>query len=54
MAELPIKSYQNIPVGLDLPPLIQVQIDSFKRLKENGFYDLFAEISPIESYNKEM
>ncbi len=54
MAELPIKSYQNIPVGLDLPPLIQVQIDSFKRLKEKGFYDLFAEISPIESYNKEM
>jgi hypothetical protein len=30
MAELlPIKSYRRIPVGLDLPKLIQVQIDSF-------------------------
>ncbi|NLN70432.1 MAG: DNA-directed RNA polymerase subunit beta, partial [Chloroflexi bacterium] len=55
MAELlPIKSYRRIPVGLDLPNLIQVQIDSFKRFKEDGFYDLFAEISPIESYNEGM
>jgi DNA-directed RNA polymerase subunit beta len=55
MAELlPIKSYRRIPVGLDLPKLIQVQIDSFERLKREGFYQLFAEISPIESYNKGM
>jgi DNA-directed RNA polymerase subunit beta len=55
MAELlPIKSYQRIPIGLDLPKLIQVQIDSFNRLKDDGFYNLFSEISPIESYNKGM
>ena len=55
MAELlPIKSYRRIPVGLDLPKLIQVQIDSFDRLKREGFYNLFAEISPIESYNRGM
>jgi len=55
MAELlPIKSYRRIPIGLDLPKLIQVQIDSFTRLKADGFYNLFSEISPIESYNKGM
>ncbi len=51
---LPIKSYRRIPVGMDLPQLIQVQLDSFERLKREGFYGLFAEISPIESYNKGM
>ena len=51
---LPIKSYRRIPVGLDLPKLIQVQMDSFERLKREGFYSLFAEVSPIESYNKGM
>jgi DNA-directed RNA polymerase subunit beta len=55
MAELlPIKSYRRIPVGFDLPKLIQVQLDSFGRLKREGFYGLFGEISPIESYNKGM
>jgi DNA-directed RNA polymerase subunit beta len=29
-------------------------MDSFERLKRDGFYGLFAEISPIESYNKGM
>jgi DNA-directed RNA polymerase subunit beta len=51
---LPTKSYRRIPVGLELPQLIQVQMDSFARLKQDGFYGLFAEISPIESYNKGM
>ena len=55
MAELlPTKSYRRIPIGLELPQLIQVQMDSFERLKRDGFYGLFAEISPIESYNKGM
>ena len=51
---LPVKSYRRIPVGMELPKLIQVQIDSFERLKRDGFENLFAEISPIESYNKGM
>ncbi len=55
MAELlPTKSYRRIPVGLELPKLIQVQMDSFLRLKREGFTQLFGEISPIESYNKGM
>jgi len=51
---LPKKSYARIPVTLDLPNLIEVQIESFKRLKKDGLESLFREISPIESYNKKM
>ncbi len=51
---LPTKSYRRIPVGLELPKLIQVQMDSFARLKREGFQNLFSEISPIESYNQGM
>jgi DNA-directed RNA polymerase subunit beta len=48
------KSYARIPVIYDLPDLIEIQIDSFKRLKKENLRDLFNEISPIESYNKGM
>ena len=51
---LPSKSYARIPVQLHLPKLIEVQLESFKRLKKEGLADLFHEISPIESYNKGM
>ncbi len=51
---LPTKSYARIKTGLPLPKLIQVQMDSFERLKREGFNHLFAEISPIESYNQGM
>jgi DNA-directed RNA polymerase subunit beta len=51
---LPRKTYARIPVNLGLPNLIEVQLDSFKRLKKEGLSDLFHEISPIESYNKGM
>ena len=51
---LPKKSYARIPVTLGLPNLIEVQIESFKRLKSEGLESLFHEISPIESYNKGM
>lgn len=54
MAVLPTKSYARIDVKLELPTLIEVQLDSFRRLKEEGLADLFNEISPIESYNKGM
>ncbi len=53
-SELPVKSYARIPKIFDIPNLIEVQLDSFKRLKEEGLADLFDEISPIESYNKGM
>ncbi len=51
---LPLKSYARIPVTLELPKLIEVQLESFERLKKEGLADLFHEISPIESYNKGM
>ncbi len=50
----PSKSYPRIDVKLDLPDLIEVQLESFKRLKSEGLADLFHELSPIESYNKGM
>ncbi|UCD97767.1 MAG: DNA-directed RNA polymerase subunit beta [Chloroflexota bacterium] len=48
------KSYARIDVTIPLPDLIEVQIESFQRLKSEGLADLFHEISPIESYNKGM
>jgi DNA-directed RNA polymerase subunit beta len=48
------KSYARIDVTIPLPDLIEVQIESFERLKSEGLADLFHEISPIESYNKGM
>ncbi|MEJ5222997.1 MAG: DNA-directed RNA polymerase subunit beta [Anaerolineales bacterium] len=51
---LPRKNYARIPVTLNLPNLIEVQLDSFERLKREGLGDLFHEVSPIESYNKGM
>src|SRR5512133_425334 len=54
MSSLPRKSYARIPVKLDLPNLIDIQLDSFARLKKEGLGDLFHEVSPIESYNKGM
>ena len=48
------KSYARISYRFPLPPLIEVQIESFKRLKVQGVKDLFHEISPIESYNGKM
>jgi len=51
---LPSKSYARIDVKLKLPDLIEVQLESFERLKSEGLADLFNELSPIESYNKGM
>ena len=51
---LPTKSYARIPSVFNLPDLIEVQLTSFKRLKDDGLTELFEEISPIESYNKGM
>ncbi len=45
-AVMPSKSYARIEVKLSLPDLIEVQLDSFQRLKKDGLADLFHEISP--------
>jgi DNA-directed RNA polymerase subunit beta len=52
--DLPKKVYARISTMLELPQLIEVQLDSFVRLQSEGLADLFHEISPIESYNKGM
>ena len=51
---LPIKSYARIPLILEFPDFIEVQIESFKHLKSERLKELFAEISPIVSYNKKL
>ena len=42
------RSYAATNTVLDVPNLIQVQIDSFEWFKADGLQDLFDEISPIE------
>ncbi|MBS1249688.1 MAG: DNA-directed RNA polymerase subunit beta [Chloroflexi bacterium] len=54
MAQTPAKNYARITYRYDLPPLIDVQVESFKRLKKEGIEELLNEISPIESYNEKM
>ena len=44
------RSYARIPPVLDVPNLIQVQIDSFDWFKTNGLRELLEEISPIEDF----
>ncbi len=48
------KSYSRIPNAATMPDLIEIQLDSFNRLKEEGIAELLNEISPIESFNKGM
>ena len=48
------KSYARIPNVYPLPGFIDIQLDSFRRLKEYGIAELFDEISPIESFNHGM
>ncbi len=45
------KWYSRIPEVFGLPNLIEVQLDSFRWLIEQGLAELFDEISPIVSYN---
>ena len=47
----PVKrSYAKIPAIIDVPNLIQVQLDSFNDLKGQGLKELFDEISRIEDF----
>ncbi len=48
------KSYARIPNVYELPRLIQVQLDSFQWFQEEGLQELFDEISPIVSFNKNL
>ncbi len=54
MAILPKKIYSRIPDVIDLPNLIAVQLKAFQWFKDAGLRELFDEISPIGSFNKNM
>ncbi len=48
------KNYARLRPVMPLPQLIQVQIDSFRWFQEECLRELFDEISPIVSYNKNL
>jgi DNA-directed RNA polymerase subunit beta len=48
------KSYARIPDVLELPRLIEVQLKSFQWFLDEGLQELFEEISPIVSFNKNL
>jgi DNA-directed RNA polymerase subunit beta len=48
------KSYARTPTILDLPRLTEVQLRSFDWFKGEGLSELFSEISPIVSFNKNL
>ncbi len=50
MAKLPTKSYARTTRPLELPTLIDVQLESFEHFISESISELFNEISPIESY----
>ena len=54
MARLPIKSYARSKDPLELPKLIDVQLDSFDLFVKEGLAELFEEISPIISFNGDL
>jgi DNA-directed RNA polymerase subunit beta len=48
------KSYARIADVLRLPTLIQVQLRAFRWFQKEGLFELFDEVSPIESFNGDL
>ena len=48
------RSFAKIPDVMDVPNLIAIQTESFKRFMEEGLANAFSDISPIESNTKDM
>ncbi len=46
---VPRKSYARLPLIVDVPNLIKVQLDSFQRFQEDGLKLLLQEVSPIKT-----
>ncbi len=44
------RSYSSIPDILDLPNLVEIQLNSFEEFKQRGLKELLEELSPIEDY----
>jgi len=47
---VPRKSYSKTSYILDVPHLIQIQLNSFRWFREEGLKELFQEISPIQDF----
>ncbi|HEY92644.1 MAG TPA: DNA-directed RNA polymerase subunit beta [Dehalococcoidia bacterium] len=47
---VPRKSYAKLPQILDIPNLIEVQLESFRRFQEKGLRQLLEAISPIKDF----
>ncbi len=54
MSKLPTKTYARTTDPLELPTLIDVQLDSFEIFRNESLSELFDEISPIESFNGDL
>jgi DNA-directed RNA polymerase subunit beta len=48
------RTYSRIPTALEMPNLVQVQLESFKWFVEEGLRELLEEISPITDHHKKM
>jgi DNA-directed RNA polymerase subunit beta len=48
------RSFSRIPTVLEMPNLVQVQLNSFEWFKNEGLAELLQEISPITDYNQKM
>ncbi|MCO5216288.1 MAG: hypothetical protein M9950_09070 [Thermomicrobiales bacterium] len=48
------KSYAHIPLVLEIPNLVQIQLESFKWFVQEGLRELLEEISPIEDHHKKL
>src|SRR5687768_13559370 len=48
------RTYASIPTVLEMPNLVQIQIESFNWFVEEGLSELLEEISPITDHHKKM
>jgi DNA-directed RNA polymerase subunit beta len=52
MPLVPRKSYAKLPQILDVPNLIEVQLESFRRFQEKGLKQLLEGVSPIKDFTE--
>ncbi|HXG36017.1 MAG TPA: DNA-directed RNA polymerase subunit beta [Dehalococcoidia bacterium] len=45
-----VKTYSRIPDVINLPPLVQIQLESYLWFLNEGLLELFQEISPIQDF----
>ncbi len=45
-----MRSYAKLPPILEVPNLVQIQLDSYRRFRDEGLKELFGAISPIQDF----